>query len=89
MIRIRLARRGAKNHAHYSIVVADSRAPRDGRFIEKIGVYNPRLSDGNPDRVRFDIERALAWAAKGATPTERVRRLLSVATNLTLATQPK
>tara|TARA_A100001391_G_scaffold128152_1_gene87691 strand:- start:42 stop:503 length:462 start_codon:yes stop_codon:yes gene_type:complete len=75
-LKIRLARGGAKKRPYYRIVVADSRAPRDGRFIEKIGSYNPMLpKDG--ERVKIDMEKAKAWIAKGAKPTDRVGRFLN------------
>jgi small subunit ribosomal protein S16 len=76
-LKIRLTRRGAKKRPFYAIVVADARAPRDGRFIEKIGTYNPMLAkDGPVKRVVLDIEKAKAWMAKGARPTDRVLRFL-------------
>jgi small subunit ribosomal protein S16 len=76
-LKIRLTRRGAKKRPFYAIVVADIRAPRDGRFIEKIGTYNPMLAkDGPVKRVVLDIEKAKAWMAKGAKPTDRVLRFL-------------
>ncbi len=76
-LKIRLTRRGAKKRPFYAIVVADARAPRDGRFIEKIGTYNPMLAkDGPAKRVVLDIEKAKAWMAKGAKPTDRVLRFL-------------
>lgn len=75
-LKIRMTRAGAKKRPYYHIVVADSRAPRDGRFIEKIGSYNPMLpKDG--ERVKFDAEKAKAWLAKGAQPSDRVARFLS------------
>ena len=74
-LKIRLARGGAKKRPYYRIVVADSRMPRDGRFIEKIGTYNPMLpKDG--ERVKLDLEKAKAWIAKGAKPTDRVGRFI-------------
>ena len=74
-LKIRLARGGAKKRPYYRIVVADSRAPRDGRFIEKIGSYNPMLpKDGQ--RVQLDMEKVKAWIAKGAQPTDRVGRFI-------------
>ena len=74
-LKIRLARGGAKKRPYYRIVVADSRSPRDGRFIEKIGSYNPMLpKDG--ERVQIDLEKAKAWIAKGAKPTDRVGRFI-------------
>lgn len=72
--RIRLQRRGRKGYAFYSIVIADARAPRDGRFIEKIGTYNPNT---NPAAVDLNFERALHWVLVGAQPTNTVRNLLS------------
>jgi small subunit ribosomal protein S16 len=77
MLMIRLARGGAKKRPHYSIVIADSRSPRDGRFIEKIGFYNPLLPKDHADRVKLDMEKAKAWLAKGATASDRVHRFLA------------
>lgn len=71
--RIRLRRVGRKGQGYFRIVVADQRSPRDGRFVETIGHYNPRT---NPADIKVDAERALAWLAKGATPTDTVRSLL-------------
>ncbi len=76
-LKIRLARGGSKKRPFYSIVVADARAPRDGRFIEKIGTYDPRLAKDSGDRVKFDATKAAEWIRKGAQPTERVARFLS------------
>ena len=76
-VRIRLSRRGAKKHPFYRIVVADSRRARDGKFIEKIGTYNPMLQKDNPERVKLDIEKAKEWIAKGAQPSDRVMLFLS------------
>jgi small subunit ribosomal protein S16 len=76
-VKIRLSRGGTKKRPHYSIVIAESRAPRDGRFIEKIGFYNPLLPRDHADRLRLDLEKAKAWIAKGATPSDRVHRFLS------------
>ena len=78
-LKIRLARAGAKKRPFYRIVVADSRSPRDGRFIEKIGTYNPLLPQDNAERVRLDEEKARQWLAKGAQPTDRVLRFLDAA----------
>ena len=78
-LKIRLARGGAKKRPHYSIVVADSRYPRDGRFIEKLGIFNPMLPKDSDQRVVFDVEKAKAWVAKGAQPTDRVARFLDAA----------
>lgn len=74
MVRIRLRRVGAKNQPSYRIVVADSRSPRDGRFIEKIGFYNPRTE---PETVLIDEARALYWLSVGAQPSDAVKRLLT------------
>ena len=76
MVKIRLRRMGAKKAPYYRIVVADSRSPRDGRFIEEIGTYDP-LSETNP--LRVDLERAKYWIATGAQPTDTVRGLLKKA----------
>ncbi|MDY3618314.1 30S ribosomal protein S16 [Agathobaculum sp.] len=76
MVKIRLRRLGAKKAPFYRIVVADSRYPRDGRFIEEIGTYNP-LSD--PAEVKVDAERAQAWIKQGAQPTDTVRGILKKA----------
>ena len=75
-LRIRLARGGAKKKPFYSIVVADSRAPRDGRFIEKLGTYNPLLPRDSEQRVSFSEERVRYWLDNGALPTDRVARFL-------------
>src|ERR1700691_3505229 len=76
-LRIRLSRGGTKKRPHYNVVIADSHAPRDGRFIEKIGFYNPLLPRDHADRVKLDLEKAKAWLAKGATASDRVHRLLA------------
>jgi small subunit ribosomal protein S16 len=76
-LKIRLARGGTKKRPHYNIVIADSRNPRDGRFIEKIGFYNPLLPRDHADRVKLDVEKAKAWLAKGATASDRVHRFLA------------
>ncbi len=76
-LKIRLARGGSKKRPFYRVVVADSRSPRDGRFIEKIGNYDPRLPKDSENRVNIDAEKAAAWIAKGAQPTDRVARFLS------------
>jgi len=75
---IRLARGGAKKRPYYRIVVADARAPRDGRFIEKIGTYNPLLAKDSPERIKLDAERASHWLKAGAQPSDRVARFLDV-----------
>ena len=77
MLKIRLARGGAKKRPYYSIVVADSHSPRDGRFIEKVGAYNPLLKKDDPNRVTLKVERIQEWIGKGAQPTDRVARFLS------------
>lgn len=74
-LKIRLSRGGAKKRPFYRIVIADSRSPRDGRFIEKIGTYNPLLPK-DAERLTLDLEKAKEWLAKGATPTDRVLRFL-------------
>ncbi len=78
-LKIRLARGGARKRPVYRIVVADARAPRDGRFIEKLGSYNPMLPKEEGSRVVLDIEKAKEWLAKGAQPTDRVARFLDAA----------
>ncbi len=78
-VKIRLARGGAKKRPHYQIVVADSHSPRDGRFIEKIGRFDPMKPRDADDRVVLDLEKAKAWLAKGAQPTDRVARFLDAA----------
>ena len=77
MLKIRLARGGAKKRPYYSIVVADSHSPRDGRFIEKVGAYNPLLKKDDPNRITLKGERITEWLGKGAQPTDRVARFLS------------
>lgn len=76
-LKIRLARGGSKKRPFYSVVVADSRMPRDGRFIEKIGTYDPRLPKDSESRVQIDGQKAADWIKKGAKPTDRVARFLS------------
>ncbi len=78
-LKIRLTRGGAKKRPYYRIVVADSRSPRDGRFIEKIGSYDPMKPKDAADRVVLDNEKVQAWLAKGAQPTDRVLRFLDAA----------
>jgi small subunit ribosomal protein S16 len=78
-LKIRLARGGAKKRPFYSIVVADSHSPRDGRFIEKVGTYNPILKADDPNRVVLKLERIQDWMKKGAQPTDRVARFLDQA----------
>ena len=76
MLKIRLARGGAKKRPYYSIVVADSHSPRDGRFIEKVGSYNPLLKKDDASRLVLKAERITEWLSKGAQPTDRVARFL-------------
>jgi small subunit ribosomal protein S16 len=78
-LKIRLARAGTKKRPFYHVVVADSRMPRDGRFIERIGYFNPLLKKDAADRLKFDLDKAKAWMAKGAQPTDRVMRFLDEA----------
>ncbi len=73
MVKIRLRRMGAKKAPYYRIIVADSRSPRDGRFIEELGIYDP-MADG--EKIKVDMERAKYWIANGAQPTDTVRGLL-------------
>ena len=75
-LKIRLARAGSKKRPYYHIVVADARAPRDGRFIERIGSYNPLLPKDNAERVKVNVERAKYWLSVGAQATDRVARFL-------------
>ena len=78
-VKIRLARGGTKKRPYFRVVVADERAPRDGRFIEKVGTYNPLLAADNAERVKLDLERIKHWLDKGAQPTDRVLRFLDAA----------
>ncbi len=82
-MKIRLARGGSKKRPFYRIVAADSRMARDGRFIEKLGTYNPLLPKDSEERVKMDLEAVKAWLAKGAQPTDRVARMLEAAGVLT------
>jgi small subunit ribosomal protein S16 len=75
-LKIRLSRGGAKKRPFYRVVVADSRMPRDGRFIERLGTFDPLKAKDAADRLVLDAEKAKAWMAKGAQPTDRVARLL-------------
>jgi small subunit ribosomal protein S16 len=77
MLKIRLARGGAKKRPYYQIVVADSHSPRDGRFIERVGAYNPLVAKDSPERLVLKTERIQEWLGKGAQPTDRVARFLS------------
>ncbi|MFN3347836.1 30S ribosomal protein S16 [Pseudorhodoplanes sp.] len=76
---LRMARAGTKKRPFYHIVAADSRSPRDGRFIERLGYFNPLMPKDNADRLKFDVEKAKAWIAKGAQPSDRVARFLDAA----------
>ena len=76
-LRIRLSRGGTKKRPHYAIVVADSHSPRDGRFIEKLGFYNPLLPQDHADRLKLDTDKAKEWIAKGAVASDRVHRFLA------------
>ncbi len=78
-MKIRLARGGSKKRPHSSIVASDSRMPRDGRFIEKLGIYNPLLAKDSEDRVKLNVERVQYWISQGAQPTDRVARFLEAA----------
>ena len=75
-MKIRLARGGSKKRPFYSIVAADSRMPRDGRFIEKLGTYNPLLPKDSEDRVKMNVERIQYWMDHGAQPSDRIARFL-------------
>src|ERR1700760_461901 len=78
-VSIRLSRGGAKKRPYYRIVVADSRNARDGRFIEKVGTYNPLLAKDSPERVKLDTDRISHWLSVGAQPSDRVLRFLDAA----------
>ncbi|MGJ8584321.1 MAG: 30S ribosomal protein S16 [Marinosulfonomonas sp.] len=78
-MKIRLARGGSKKRPFYRIVAADSRMPRDGRFVEKLGTYNPLLPKDSEERVKMDIDRVKHWLAEGAQPTDRISRMLEAA----------
>ncbi|MFQ6547280.1 30S ribosomal protein S16 [Aestuariibius sp. 2305UL40-4] len=78
-MKIRLARGGSKKRPFYRIVAADSRMPRDGRYIEKLGTYNPLLPKDSEDRVKMDLDRVKHWMDQGAQPTDRVSRMLEAA----------
>ncbi len=78
-VRIRLARGGTKKRPHYNVVVADSRSPRDGRFIEKVGTYDPLLPETAEKRITLNTERINHWLGLGALPTDRVLRFLAAA----------
>lgn len=84
-VRIRLSRGGSKKRPYYHIVAADSRSPRDGRYIEKLGAYNPLLPQDNENRLVLDQEKVKAWLSKGAQPTDRLQKLFA---NLGLCSAP-
>jgi len=90
MLKIRLARGGAKKRPYYYIVVADSHAPRDGKFLERVGTYNPMLAkDGEKPRVTLKADRIAEWLGKGAQPTDRVARFISQSTDEVLVGKVK
>ena len=78
-LKLRMARAGTKKRPFYHIVVADSRSPRDGRFIERLGYFNPLLPKDKPERLKLDLDKVKAWMAKGATPSDRIMRFLDAA----------
>ena len=78
-VKIRLARAGTKKRPYYHIVIADAGAPRDGKFIDVVGAFNPMLAKTDENRVKLDAEKAAAWLKKGAQPTDRVLRFLDKA----------
>jgi small subunit ribosomal protein S16 len=78
-MKIRLARGGSKKRPFYRVVAADARMPRDGRFIEKLGTYNPLLAKDSEERVKLDLDRVKHWLSQGAQPTDRVARMLEAA----------
>jgi small subunit ribosomal protein S16 len=78
-LKIRLARGGSKHRPYYRIVIADSRSPRDGKFIDRVGSYNPLLKKDDEKRVVLEVEKIKTWLVKGATPTDRVARFLATA----------
>jgi small subunit ribosomal protein S16 len=86
-MKIRLARGGSKKRPYYAVVASDSRMPRDGRFLEKLGTYQPLLPKDSEDRVKLNMERVSYWLSKGAQPTERVARFLEAAGALPKSTR--
>src|SRR6202158_2646334 len=77
MLKIRMSRGGTKKRPFFKIVVADARSPRDGRFIERLGHYNPLLPKDNPERIKIDLERVKHWLGHGAQPSDRIGRFLA------------
>lgn len=77
MLKIRMSRGGTKKRPFYKIVIADARSPRDGRFIERVGHYNPLLPKDNVERVKLDLDRLKYWLSQGAQPSDRVERFLA------------
>ena len=88
-LKIRLSRAGAKKRPYYKIVVADARSPRDGRFIERVGSYNPMVPQDHPDRLKLVTERIQHWLSHGAQPTDRVARFLVAADVLAQTPRPE
>ena len=88
-LKIRLARGGAKKRPFYRIVVADSRMPRDGRFIERVGTYNPMLPKEHPERIELKTERIQHWLSVGARPSDRVARFLGTADIISVSEIPE
>ena len=91
-VRIRLSRGGSKKRPYYHIVAADARAPRDGRYIEKLGAYNPLLPQDNEQRLILDQDKVKSWLSKGAQPTERLQKIfanLGLCAAPTMVEQPK
>ncbi len=86
-LKIRLSRAGSKKRPVYRVVVADSRSPRDGRFIEKVGLYNPLLQKDNKDRIQLNLESIKEWISKGAKPTDKVARFLGEAGVISMPAQ--
>ncbi|MCR9087044.1 MAG: 30S ribosomal protein S16 [Rhodobacteraceae bacterium] len=86
-MKLRLARGGSKKRPFYRIVASDSRMPRDGRYIEKLGTYNPLLPKDSEDRIKMDLDRVKYWLGEGAIPTDRVSRMLEAAGVLTAKTR--
>lgn len=78
-VKIRLARGGSKKRPYYTIVAADARAPRDGRFMERLGAYNPLLGKDDENRIKMNVERIMELIGQGAQPTDRIRRFLEAA----------